>query len=87
MEQITTIDQLLIDCFPNGSTITLDANWLQAQLKAYHRTANEVKSLKQTIAEQAKTIAYYQQRSKHPYASADYFLDVKGTVEIFNQIC
>ena len=80
MEQITTIDQLLIDCFPDGSTITLDANWLQIQLKAYHRVANEVKSLKQTVAEQAKTIAHYKKLHNNPYSKAD-------SVGIFDKIC
>ena len=87
MEQITTIDQLLVDCFPSGSTITLDANWLQTQLKAYHRISNEASSLRRTVAEQAKTIAYYQQLRNHPYSKADYYLDVRGTAEIFDKIC
>ena len=87
MEQIKSIDELLTGCFPDGSTIELDANWIQAQLKAYQRTANSVKHLEQVVAAQSKNIEYYKQRTQPVIRQADYYFDSRSYNNIFDETC
>ena len=85
----TSIDEVLTGSYLPGDTITFDANFIQAQLKAYHRTANLVKSLRAELndtkekLESAKLQNELNALTKHRHYVVP-TLDVKA---IFEETC
>lgn len=50
------LDQFLVDPQPVSSTIVIDANWLQSQLKQKHKLENELKLLKSCESDKQELI-------------------------------